>query len=489
MTHGSSERAIDAMKYEYLQKLRSHPAWRLLTADSAPLILSFFHLVFVKPNRRAISAGKLAAKLDDYLYHLRQIHGDGLFPRPSKDYLDSWAGGEQAFLRKYYPDKGDEPEYDLTPASEKVIEWLSSLAQKKFVGTESRLLTIFRLLREIARDTSTDPDEQIQELEARKARIEAEISRLKQGQLRPRDTTRVRERFMQVEETARRLLFDFRQIEENFRHLDRKTRERIATSDLPKGELLDQIFGEEDAIKGSDQGRSFRAFWAYLMSPASQAELDQLLARVMALPEIQDLAPDDGLTRMRFRLLEAGEKVNETCALLVEQLRRFLDDQAWLENRRIMAIIRDIEKKAVQHRRQPPAQKDFVRVHHVRPEIELPMARGLFRPPLRPVVDDRPEEGSSDFETPGLFDQHHVDEGVLRSRIGKALRSRSQISLVQLCEIYPIEKGLSEVIAYLHMACRDDHAVVAIETTQALEWTDTDGQRRKAHMPEVIFTG
>ncbi|MBW2367456.1 MAG: DUF3375 domain-containing protein [Deltaproteobacteria bacterium] len=261
------------MEYDYFVKLKSHPAWRLLTADSAPFILGFFHLAFVKSNHRAIAAGELTAKLDDYLYHLRTIHGDEFFPRSPRDYLDTWASGEQAFLRKYYPEKGDEPEYDLTPASEKVIEWLSSLEQKKFVGTESRLLTIFRLLRDIVRDSSTDPEEQIQALEKKKAAIEAEISQLKQGRLQPRNETRIRERYLQVEETARQLLFDFRQIEENFRQLDRKSRQRIATSEKPKGKLLDEIFGQEDAIKGSDQGRSFRAFWTYLMSPASHEDL------------------------------------------------------------------------------------------------------------------------------------------------------------------------------------------------------------------------
>lgn len=44
---------------------------------------------------------------------------------------------------------GDEPLFDLTPATEKVIEWIASFEQKQFVGTESRLLTIFRLLRRL----------------------------------------------------------------------------------------------------------------------------------------------------------------------------------------------------------------------------------------------------------------------------------------------------------------------------------------------------
>jgi Protein of unknown function (DUF3375) len=476
------------MKYEYLVSLRKHPAWRLLTADSAPLIISFFHLAFIQTNRRAVPSGELAAKLDDYLFHLRQVYGDDFFPRKPADYLDAWAAGEQAFLRKYYPEKGDEPEYDLTPASERVIEWLASLEPKRFVGTESRLQTIFQLLHDIVRDTSTDPKEQIRDLESRKAEIEAEIARLKQGETRPHNPTRVRERYLLVADTARRLLSDFRQIEENFRKLDRRTRARIATSDAPKGELLDEIFGEEDAIRGSDQGRSFRAFWGYLMSAASQEELDRLLARVLDLAEIRELAPEADLRPFRFHLIEAGEKVNATCSQLVEQLRKFLDDQAWLENKRIMAIIRDIEKQAVHIRQDLPAGSAFHRLRQVKAGIDLPMARGLYRPTRRALVDDAPETGDADFDTPALYRQHHVDERILRDRIRKSLRGRTQISLAELCRQHPIEKGLSEVIAYLHIACNDERAMIDTNVTRPVQWQDDCGRERQAQMPEVIFT-
>jgi len=39
---------------------------------------------------------------------------------------------------------------------------------------------------------------------------------------------------------------------------------------------------------------------------------------------------------------------------LSQQLRRFLDDQAWLGNRRIMDILHEIEAKALTVREIPP---------------------------------------------------------------------------------------------------------------------------------------
>ncbi len=42
---------------------RQYPAWRLLVADSAPLVASFLHRVFVLPNLRVMAQADLAEAL------------------------------------------------------------------------------------------------------------------------------------------------------------------------------------------------------------------------------------------------------------------------------------------------------------------------------------------------------------------------------------------------------------------------------------------
>jgi hypothetical protein len=78
--------------YRTLETLRhTHPAWRLLTAEHAPLIASFLHDTFVKPNIRTLSQPQLFTRLDDHLYMLRAELGDGAFPKEPLQYLDGWA--------------------------------------------------------------------------------------------------------------------------------------------------------------------------------------------------------------------------------------------------------------------------------------------------------------------------------------------------------------------------------------------------------------
>lgn len=275
------------MDYDHLTHLRRHhPAWRLLAAEHAAVIVGFLYHVFARPNVRIVSEQTLASQLDDYIYHLRERLGEDAFPRPALEYLNSWAEEGRGYLRRFYPPDSDEPHFDLTPATERGIQWLIGLEQQQFVGAESRLKVIFDLLRQIAEGSETDPDVRLLELQRRRAAIDAEIDQVRTGRFSIMDDTQLRERFLQAAETARALLADFRQVEQNFRELDRQVRERIATWEGAKGEVLEAIFGERDAISESDQGRSFRAFWDFLMSPARQEELTALLERILELEPV-----------------------------------------------------------------------------------------------------------------------------------------------------------------------------------------------------------
>lgn len=480
------------MNYDYLCQLRSnHPAWHLLTLDTAPLIAGFLHHAFIRPNKRAIRQRELVSALDDYLYDLHQSYGEKIYPRPAKEYLDTWAHADYAFLRKYYPPQEDEAEYDLSAATEKALEWLNSLREKQFVGTESRLLTIFELLRNLVHETESDAETRIAELSKRKAEIEEEISRLQAGDapLSLPSSTQVKERYFQIEETARHLLSDFRQVEANFRQLDQKTRERIALADKPKAELLAEIFGEQDAISLSDQGRSFEAFWTFLMSLERREELQTLLSQALDLPEISGMTQDRWLADYRFHLSEAGEKVQRTAAQLVEQLRRFLDSQMWLENKRIAELIRDIEKQSLAIKHNPPKPVDFATLPEPKIDITIPFTRSLFTPPRKiRMTDVAPQLGEGEFSADALFSQHYVDEGLLRNRIARMLSENSQVALSDIVEKYPVTRGMAEIVTYINMANREEKSTLNENQRQQILWHDAEGRARYADIPLVIFT-
>jgi flagellar motility protein MotE (MotC chaperone) len=477
-----------ALDYATLELLRqNHPAWRLLCAHHAPLVAGFLHRVFIVPNMRNLSQADLVEALEDELFALREQLGGDAFPGTAQSYLNDWAENEKGWLRKFYPAGTDEPHFDLTPATEKALAWLEGLTERAFVGTESRLLTLFELLRQMSEGSQADPQVRIAELQKRRSDIDAEIARILAGDIPLLDDTGLKDRFQQFLQLARELLTDFREVEHNFRTLDRRVRERIALWEGAKGALLEEIMGERDAIADSDQGKSFRAFWDFLMSQSRQEELSRLLEQVLSLPPILAMRPETRLQRVHYDWLEAGEHTQRTVAKLSEQLRRFLDDQAWLENRRIMDILHSVENHALALREEAP-KGDFMPLAETSATVELPLERPLYQPPLKPLIAKMAlDEGDADVDTAALYAQVVVDRAELARNIRQELQGRSQISLAEVVTRHPLRNGLAELVAYLQLAGEWPKKAVDDEVQEQVSWQLKTGVMRKATLPRIIL--
>jgi len=480
------------LDFATLDALRTHhPAWRLLRSDHAPLVASFLQRVFVAPNVRVMAAAKLAEALEDELYALRLHAGEATFPKSALEYLNDWAAPDKDWLRKFYRPGTDEAQFDLTPATEKAIAWLAQLSERQFVGTESRLLTLFDLLKQMSEGSEADPAKRLAELQKRRDDIDAEMVRVLSGDLQLLDDTALKDRFQQFMQGARELLTDFREVEHNFRQMDRRVRERIALWEGGKGALLEDIMGERDAIADSDQGKSFRAFWEFLLSSRRQEELTELLDRVLALPAIAELNPDIRTRRVHYDWMDAGEHAQRTVAALSQQLRRFLDDQAWLENRRIMDILHGIESKALALRDTPPTGP-VMNMAEPCADIELAMERPLFTPAIKPIIADLAlQAGDEDIDPSKLFDQVVVDQVRLSRHIRHALQNRAQITLSELVASQPLQQGLAELVAYLQLGSAIFRTAVDEDSPEHIRWQTTamDGHviNRSARLPRVIF--
>lgn len=449
------------------------------------MVAAFLHAVFVAENVRTISESELVERLEDVLHEHRMADPEA-FPKAARAYLTDWSDPTRGWLRKFYPPDGDMAHYDLSPSAEKALRWLPTLAARSFIGTESRLLTAFELLRQIVEGAEEDPQLRMAALRDRRAEIDEQIARIEAGELPLLDDTAIRDRFQQFADTAAALLSDFREVEDNFRSLDRDVRERIAGWDGARGALLEDVIGARDAIGRSDQGVSFQAFWDFLMASERQEELGHLLDRAMDLPALESAAGSD--PRLRFVLLDwlrAGDSVQLTVAGLSQQLRRFLDDQAYLENRRIAELVRGIEARALALRDAQPAGT-VIEIAQGRADIQLPMARRMYRRPLQVQLDDAMvETGSADFSAERLFTQFAVDAQALRHGVTRALAGRDQVTLAEVVADAPITQGLAEVITYLDLA-DELGAVFHSDARSTLAWEGKDGDVT-AQVPDVIF--
>lgn len=258
--------------------------------------------------------------------------------------------------------------------------------------------------------------------------------------------------------------------------------------------------GERDAIADSDQGKSFHAFWDFLMSPQRQEEFTLMLEQVLALAAVAKLNPDKRTARIHYDWLEAGEYTQRTVAQLSQQLRRFLDDQAWLENRRIMDILRNIEAKTLDMREalfNPSISNNFMSIDDTAASLELPFERPLYSPPLKPRISNIAIElGDERVDASALFSQAVIDKTALARHIRQSLQDKSQVSLGELCKTRPLEQGLAELVGYLEMAgdgranynfksLIDDsmHEIICWESEEDSDVT----LAKQARLPRIIY--
>jgi len=473
------------LHYDEVEHLRrSSAAWSLLRASNAALVLSFLSSAFVEANASNLPSSTLAAALDDQLFALNQRLGDGTFPKAAGAYLDDWASPDHGWLRKHYPQGSDEPHYDLSPAVEKALAWVRDLPPQDFVGTESRLNTIFDLLRQIVHGADADPAHRLEELRRQRAALDEQIARAERGDIDVLDAVGQRDRYQQFARTARELLADFRQVEENFRQLDRALREQIASWTGSKGALVEEVLANRSGIAESDQGRSFRAFYDFLLSSARQAELTDLLHRLEFVDSIPER--DVRLCRIHFDWIDASERTQATVRLLSEQLRRFLDDQVWLENRRVFDLLRSLEVRALQLRDRGTPNVEM-ELEDPKVPVALPTERPLYRA-ARPIAlaAGPVEDGDRDFDSSALLDQVHVDRERLVQRVLSSLGHRDQIALEEVVTNEPLEHGLAELVGYLSL-CEPGLDVVFDEDGRAqIMWTSDDVDR-VADVPRVTF--
>ena len=412
------------MTYEYIKNLKtSNQTLKLLNSDNIAMMVSFFYFVFIENKNITLNHTKILSYLDDYLYDLNQSY-QNLYPKNPKDYLDDFVGDKSGYLRKYHG-LDDEALYELTPHTQKALEFLEGLEKSEFVGSRSKFNIIFELLEELEFETNLSDEERIESLEKEKENIDKKIEAIRVKKDLRFDSSRIKEHFMLLSQTARNLKYDFSQIEYNFRELNTVAMEHIATRDDAKSDILGSIFDIEDSIRQSDQGKSFFAFWQLLTNTNKNDKLSLLLENLYQIPIIKDFDKDKKLKYLKYDLLKSGEKISQTSSKLIEQLRRFLDDKVWAENKRILELCKSIEKNSIEIKKDIPSTKNFITLKGEKVGVDNVFGKVLYKIKENKEFTQELEEKNIKIDLDTFYNQFFIDEEILKRNIAKILLYKS----------------------------------------------------------------
>ena len=488
------------MDYSTIKLQLAKPSLKIFRMESAAILISFLFSEFKVKNEITVREDLLAESLNFHLLEIKKNYPDDSVPEKiSEQILTDWANLD--FFRKFYASGSDIPFYELTPSSEKILNYMQDLDKKEFVGTESRLLKIFEILREISFRSSNDPDIRIAELEKRKSQIESEILEIQSGNLKKFTSTQVKERYYELFDTARRLLSDFREVENNFREIASLIRSKIEESYTNRGEILDLLLKKEDILFDEDQGKSFIAFFEFLMSEEKQTELSDLIEYMQEIPEIKEIENNYDVSsfnrnhffrKLKSYMVSESRKVNKTNAKIAEGLRKFIAPKNLHENKRLSELIAQIKIEAGRLK-ESPAAKEVVFELQGNPVINLIMERPLFTPPDSVNISDQTyTEGEdsnytlSDLES--LYNRMYIDKEELLGNIRDCLRYETQISLSKILEKFPTNKGLLDVVGYFSLLNDGIVHFIDEEKIEAIQvYSKESGKTFNIKVPKLVF--
>src|SRR5580698_3534180 len=332
--------------------VETSPSVQAIRMRNAPWVIPFLFKAFKTENVLSLPESRMIGLLAEELRnHSEEIEdfeeariefGEDEESRARK-YLLNWV---QKRLLQDYPDAEAVTQYQLSAHTEKLFQWLQSLEKRQFVGTESRFRFLFQTLREMVEYTEDNTTKRLEELKNRKAEIDKEIKRIEMG-FKPEIYTnsQIRERLDWFTRLSHELISDFREVEDNFKYIHRQIVEQHTKAEKNKGAIVGYAFEAYDALRKSDQGKSFYAFWDFLVSREGQEEWRELTDQLLQLLQDRAIEGDgDFVQNIKSLLLQQGRSVYEANDKMAEKLSRIITEKEIARHRRLRQQIGSIKE-------------------------------------------------------------------------------------------------------------------------------------------------
>lgn len=477
---------------QLIQTLNNSPSVRLIKMRSTEFFLVFVTTVF--DSQQAIGQERLQMllenRLDEQMYTDNDDETDieklgETNEIKAKRLINEWTG--KGFLTNYQNEEG-EIIYELTSDTNKAIDWVASLKKEEYIGTESKLKALFSQLKELVEYTDENREERLKLLRQKKMEIEHQIERMEMGEeIEVFEKYQIEPRYNSLNKLAKELLSDFKEVDDNFKDIIKHIYQR-QTENEQKKELLSYIFDAYDELKKSQQGKSFYAFWEFLLSRDLQKEWDDLTDSLYKTLQERNIDTKDRFLKdLKKHLFDAGEKVSKSNDRMSEKLSQIIRHNGRSNTQATKQVINDIKKLLIKATKNK--EKSKASLHYEDIVINLPLERPLtYTPKTEIEYNSNPQEatvGIEELERLGkLCNPYYTDRIVLRNRIDKAIEVHGQTTIAEVVkQNNGLEKGLTELFGYISVL-REYKTAVSEERTQDIAFS----KDKAITIPEIIIT-
>ncbi|EJW91978.1 hypothetical protein EVA_19932 [gut metagenome] len=405
----------------------------------------------------------------------------------AKRWIQDWAN--KGYLTNYQDEVG-EIRYEISSYTSKVLDWIeNSLKKEDYIGTESKFKALFHQLKELVEFTNEDRSKRLDLLRNKKLEIEQQIQRLEMGEdIQVFEEFEIVPRYNSLNKMAKELLSDFKEVDNNFKDIIKQIYQQ-QTENSKKKEILHYFFDAYSELKNSSQGKSFYAFWEFLLSASLQKEWEMLTQNLYeSLNSKQIDVRDLFLRDVKHHLMDAGQRVYHTNNRMAEKLSRIIRQNEQSNSALTQQLINDIKHSLIDVSKQKSTPNFGFEIETW--EIKLPLERRLTLEPIQEIIyTDKPKDAQLSIEDLSRLDQlynpYYVDRQLLRQNINQILEQTSQTTLGEVIEASNgISKGLTELLGYLGIL-KEYSTVINTDKTQAIVFDEAN--QKKIIIPEIII--
>ena len=464
---------------------------RLMRGRLGSFVVGFFFKTFKKWSSSEASEEELIATLSEHIEQVRELEDFDAPKRLPKDYLDEWCDEEHRYMTKTYDEDREEYVFRLTRHSEKALSWLQdllSMQHRGYATTESRFNRILIEMESLSQGVNADPEARIRDLSRKRDEIEEEIQRIREtGEAPIFGEDVIRDQVYDLSDLVEHFLSDFRAIEEFFKDHAREISQLYAQGDASKGDIVEHVLDADEELRNCDQGKSYFGFRTMMTNPTLARQFRNLAEQTSDVARRRGLDPNKTFLSLSERLFGEASSAHGAYGRISRKLRQVVGDHAGGGGRQVRKTLSKIRKSAYLIREHPPVDWEF--------EIDIgPQFFGLMEYDFwepKSVKAFAPISKAESDDTKWINEilnsvGEPLDIKKFRERIDLALEDSEKISLTEMVDKYPLERGVVDVVCYRVVAGEDnrhdilDNEIVKIDLNRP-------AQPRFVEVEQLIF--
>jgi hypothetical protein len=320
------------------RRARKQPVWDLLAGDDAPEHLTIFYVNFIAAGLSQIPTGRFHERVADDIRAMKLV--GGRMDQLATAYCAQWV--KDGFLERNPDRTGEGETYSLTPETRDALDIVTQVVTPTSNTTSSKVSSVITQLEELDLQTNPDQQSRLAALVARREAVNAEIDRVLDGDVDPISEDLAVESALGILNGVRTSGADLARLRRDLTHAVDDLRRQAIASDGSRGDVLEMVLARMD-LKTTEQGRSFAALYELLSDYELLSKVRSTIEHLLDRPFAAQLSPaeQEGLRDMMGEMRRGAGDVHRVIDTLLANLRNFVEEQRFAEERRIDQALRE----------------------------------------------------------------------------------------------------------------------------------------------------